>query len=421
MLHLKQVSRSAVVALVVLAVGAAAVDALTSEPQPTLAVGAVHPLTGALANFGLPMEYGVLLAADEVTRAGGIAGHYLDLLLRDSQTTSAGAEAAACDLLETHRVPAIIGPAGSANTLAVAKLTVEAGVVQASGSSTSPAISSVKDDGLLFRTVPSDAFQGVVMAKKVAADGHRNVAIINLDDAYGNALAQVFAREFLGAGEDRAVTARVAFDEFALGDGGASRILESVIASEPQAIVLIAFQFEGHAFLSAWEPEAWEGSWYLSDGMREPALTAGEDARGRPMRVKLEGIVGTAPARSQSAAFERFRDAYLKRYGREPGGFSENAYDAAMVIFLALEKTGGKGGEALKQALVDVANPPGVEVGPGEYARAVGLLAAGAEIDYQGASGPIDFDDNGDVAGAIDIWRFESDGSIGTVETVVPQ
>jgi branched-chain amino acid transport system substrate-binding protein len=154
----------------------------------------------------------------------------------------------------------------------------------------------------------------------------------------------------------------------------------------------------------------------FSDGMKSTELIDAIGAR------HLEGMVGTAPeAVADSPAAVRFRKAFEARHGQlPPRPYIDTGYDAMYLIALAIEKATSTAGPAIRDALHQVANPPGETILPGEWAKAKQLLADGKDVDYQGAAGSQNFDKNGDVPGTFGVWRIEG-GKIRTVRVVEPK
>lgn len=379
----------------------------------TLTLGLVNPATGSLASYGPAIENGVQLALQQVNAAGGVLGRQLELDIRDSQTDRDAAKAAAQALVDDG-VPVIFGDAASGNTLAMSEVTVPAKVVQISGASTSPLITDHADDGYLFRTVPSDAFQGVVLADEVYADGHRTASILHLDNAYGGGLADVFAARF----EENGGTVNVqrSFPENPPADHDFQADIDAAAANGTQAIVLVAYVGEGTSMLQTWNsnPASFAGAWYLTDGIKTDDLIAnvGADA--------LEGIEGTAPLGGAGEGFGTFKSAYEQAFGEPPGIYSESYYDAVILAAFAIEKAGSDDPTAIRDALHEVSGPPGTKIAVGAVEAGLSAIAAGEDVDYDGASGPVDFDEKGEVSGPVEIWRV-TDGAYERARVVQPE
>jgi branched-chain amino acid transport system substrate-binding protein len=274
----------------------------------TIKIGMINPQTGALGALGQGFENAVRLAFEQINDAGGALGRELALEVRDSKTDPEASRAAAQELVDLG-VDAIIGAAGSSDSLAVSAVTIANKIVQISGASSSPEISSLEDFGYVFRTVPSDSFQGEVLAREVKKAGYSRIGILRLDNAYGEGLADAFRSSFRGA----MVTERVFPESLASGSKGFKEHLNELLSTGPEAIVLISYVEHTIEFLSAWDSEDFTGSWYLTDGSKSPELIERVGAE------KLEGMKGSAPAMVGGSGFDPFRKAYFKRFNEEPG------------------------------------------------------------------------------------------------------
>ncbi len=378
------------------------------EKKPTIKIGMINPSTGALAAYGPPLEEAVRLAVAEVNDNGGVLGKKLELLYRDEAGDPAAARRGAEELVEAG-VPAIIGGAASSSTLAASEVTIPAQVPLISGASTAPSLTTLADNDFVFRTVIADDAQGVALANLVHGDGHTSANVIYIDNNYGTELANVFETAFVGLGG--AVAVKEPYPEDAAQQVGYNWTadLTAAFAGSPPAVVLVAYAEDAVHLLTAWNTGAFNGQWYLTDGCKTETIPTSVGA------TKVAGIKGTAPASASATGQASFRTAFVDRYGKEPGLFAENYYDAAMLVALALVEAGAATGPAVRDALRAVANPPGRDIIVGEFSFGKQELAAGREINYQGASGPVDLDAAGDVEGAIDVWRFTASGGIETL------
>lgn len=382
-----------------------------------LRVGNLVPFTGDLAPFGEPIDEAARIAAalaNEAATEAGVDASVTIVASEDTQTASAAAVEAATKLVQTDDVDVIMGALASTNTIPVAEsVTVPNGVVQISPASTSPAISDLRDDDLVWRTPPSDALQGQVLAEAVAdelgADATINVGARN--DAYGTALARVFEEEWEQAGGTIGQSVRWN-PEAATLDTEARQLVQG----NPGGWVLIDFpqtwQKMGPALVrtGAWEPE----NTFVTDGLRDVGLV---ESVGRQATI---GMKGTAPSSTGAPAAEAFDRVFKERVkaGVQRQTFDAHAFDAVMVSFLAAVRANSSDPADIKAELQAVSGPPGEKFTFEQLADAIEMLAAGEEIDYEGASGPIDFDDNGDPGGAIyELWQFNQQGEIETSRT----
>jgi len=371
-------------------------------PKPSLKIGMLASLTGALAPYGPPIQHGTELAVEQINEAGGIMGRKLELIVRDSGTAAAVGRDAAAKLVEIDGVPALIGALSSGVTLASSSVTIPNQVVQISPASTSPAITDLEDNDFLFRTVVSDAFQGLVQADLALDLGYKNVSVIYVNNAYGKGLALVFKKNFEAKGGK--VLAMVPYEE---GKPSYRSEVEQVMRGNPDALNVIAYPVDGNKQLVQAIEQGYEGEFLLCDGMKGEAVAAG------PASKFIEGSFGTAAGPLEVPVAEQFTSDFNQRFEPSTVPYNREAYDAAVLIALAMWKTGPSffdmsragQGVAIRDNLRAVANPPGEEVTYGELEKAFDLLKEGKDVNYQGVSGPIEFDENGDMSvGAIEIW-----------------
>jgi ABC-type branched-subunit amino acid transport system substrate-binding protein len=383
---------------------AASVVALTAVAYagPALAqdlkIGALMPMTGDLSAYGEADLSGIQLAAEEINAAGG----KVEIVVADTQTNPQAGVDAAQKLVNVEGVNAIVGALSSGVTIPVAtSITSREGVLQITSASTSPTITTLKDNDFLFRTVPSDAFQGIALAKLVKEKGVKDVSIIYVNNAYGQGLADAFAEAYKGM--DGKVTESVPFEA---GQASYRGELQRLKGGDAEALVVVAYPENGTVILK----QSLEGGYFdkfiFTDGMKAPEIVEqiGADY--------VNGSYGSVPQSPESEGLTKFQDAYKAKHGEIPPlPYIDTAYDATILIALAAVKAGSNDRTAIRDALRDVASAPGEKVGPGDYAKAVELLKAGKDINYEGAAGSQDFDENGDVPGTIGMWSFE-DGKI---------
>ncbi|BAS26064.1 ABC transporter substrate-binding protein [Limnochorda pilosa] len=375
-------------------------------------LGTLLSLTGDLAAYGEPLKNASDLAADQINAQGGVRnGAFLRLVHRDDQTSPQPGVEAAQRLVSVDRVPAFVGALSSGVTIPVAtSVAVPNRVVQISPASTSPEITNLDDDDYLFRTVPSDALQGKVLAQVAQEQGYKAVSVVYINNAYGEGLARNFQAAFEAGGGRVLVSVAM--------EGGQASYrgeLQRAARGNPEALVLIAYPENGATVLRQAVEEGFFRAFLFSDGLQSEDLVAAVGAQA------LEGTHGTSPLPpTESPAYQLFRDAYAKKYGTPPPQpYMPEAYDGTFVLALAMEKAGpGATGQQIRDALREVANAPGEVIHPGEWAKAKELIARGVDVDYQGASGPVEFDENGDVVNATyGVWKFEG-GRIVQVRTV---
>jgi branched-chain amino acid transport system substrate-binding protein len=368
-------------------------------------IGMLLDLTGALEAYGKPIQNGAILAAEHLNAAGGPLGRQLELVHRDSQTDPTAGIDAAKKLVELDKVVAMVGPLSSGVTIPVAtSVTIPSGIVHISPASTSPQITDLQDNDLLFRTCPSDALQGKVSGRLAKALGFQTVATIYVNNPYGSGLAKTFAQTLTEHGGK--VVATVAYEE---GRPSYRGELDQALKGKPQAIALFSYPENGVTLIRQALELGFTGKFVLADGMKAPEVV--QNVGGQ----YLKGTYGTTPGSREGNAKTRFLEAYTKRFGdKPPKPYIDNCYDAIAVLALAIHHAKSSAPKAIRDALRHVANPPGEAIEPGDFQRAFDLINQGQKINYRGASGEVDFDDHGDVVTPIEIWKIDDHGMIVT-------
>lgn len=385
-------------------------DAATSGDAIT--IGALMPMTGDLQAYGETCLNGVNLAVEEINAAGGVLGRPLEVSVGDTQTAAQPSIDAAQKLVSVEGVAGIVGALSSGNTIPVAQsVTSSNQVPQISSASTSPVITTLEDNDYLFRTVPSDAYQGVALAQVVQAKGLDNLAIIYVNNDYGEGLADSFQSAF--EAQAGTITGAVPYEQ---GQASYRGELQQLAAEGATALTLIGYPENGITILKQSLEEGFFDTFVFTDGMKAPEVIEAIGAEA------LEGTFGTAPqAATESAAYETFSKAYNEKFGEvPPKPYIDTSYDAVMLLAMAIEQAGSTEGPAVRDALRQVANAPGTEINPGEWEKAVTAIENGEDIDYTGASGNLEFDQQGDVGGSFAHWAIEN-GEIVTVEVFSPQ
>jgi len=379
--------------------------------QETVKIGTALPITGGLASYGQDSRNGTLLAQMQINANGGLLdGRELELVNVDTQTQAQVGVDAAQRLVNIENVSAIVGAMSSGITVPIVEsVTAPNQVVQISQSATTPVLTDIEDDGYFFRTVPSDALQGVVVGDLAADQGHDSIAVMYVNNDYGQGLNDAIVAQFEKRGGE--VTASIAFEPNKVSYRSE---LSNAASENPDALVLIAYTDDGGITIIRQALEnAYFDEFIFSDGLKAPEIAEGIEGF-------LEGMYGTAPTSLPGGQGpELFREMYNEEYGElPPKPYIDTAYDATFVLALAIEKAGSTEGPAIRDAINEVLDPDGETVNINEWAKAKELIAAGETINYEGASGPVYFDDVGDRAGAIGIWQVQ-DGDIVDVDVVV--
>jgi ABC-type branched-subunit amino acid transport system substrate-binding protein len=386
------------------------------EGVGALKLGVLVPLTGDLTDFGGPGVQAANLGRDQVNTAAQEAGVDLNVTLvpEDTQTDPQAAQEAATKLIETDDVSAIAGPWASSETIPVAEnVTVDAGVPIVSPSATDPAISELEDDNLVFRTAPSDVLQGRVLAKVMADQIGADASVVtaNRNDAYGVALVEQFTQAWEAGGGT--VVRNVAYNPEA---ASLNSEAQQIAQGNPDAWVFVDF------------PETWSkmgpalvrtGNWdpaktFTTDGLRSAKLpgTAGRKA--------TEGMRGTVPTSTGAPAGEAFDALWTQETGDPRGTYDAQNFDAIVLLSLAATRAGSSDPADIAEALAEVSAPGGTKYTYEELPEALKAAAAGEDVDYEGASGPLDLDENGDpTASNYSTWSYKG-GKLVDSKEIIP-
>lgn len=379
-----------------LAVAASVLGAAVPALAEDVKLGILGDLTGPIESLAPPIVAGAQLAFDHVNAQGGIlGGGKIISVTGDSACDPSVAGPAADKLVNTDQVTAIVGAFCTGATIGAATAAgIPGGVVQISPSASAPALTTLKDSDLVFRTTPSDAFQGVKMAELLLSKGIKDVALTYVNNDYGKGLADIFAATFTAGGGN--VTVNVAHED---GKADYRAELGQLAGGGSQNLVILAYASgSGKTILQqAVEGGEFDATAYIGgDGMVGNDLLSG---------IPAEAVNGKIIATRAGAYTGESAEIYKKLAtdaGQDPAAtYAPQAYDAAFLLALAVQKNGSAAREGLSAALREVASAPGEKILPGEWAKALELLAAGTDIDYEGAGGPADFDAAGDVDGVI--------------------
>lgn len=366
-------------------------------------IGVLMDITGPIANFIPPLQNAANLAVKHVNDQGGLLGGKAVAVYGDTTGTSQGAVDAAQKLVNIENVPIIMGSLMSGTTIAAAEAAIiPAGVAQISPTATSPAMTDLQDDGLVFRIVPSDNYQGEILAKMVLEEGIDKVAVTYVNNDYGVGIGQTFMDAYKKAGGE--IVAQARHEEKK--DSYRSE-LASLAKGDAQALVVIAYAGDSGGKIVRQSIEGGLFNNFIgTDGLRDELLieNVGADA------LKTSFFSSpTSPA--ENPAQKTLHDAFNAEYGEGADkAFVDQTYDATFLTLLAVEKAGSTDRSKMAAALREVATAPGEKVGPGEWAKAVALIKEGKDIDYDGASGTAEFDENGDVGGYIGKFVVDGDG-----------
>lgn len=390
----------------------AALGALTAAPAfaaCTTTVGAVMSLTGSLGVLGQKIAQGSQLAVADLNAAGGANGCELKLALLDDQTSPTVGVDAAKKLVDIQHVPAIVGALSSGVSAAIlTAVTAPGHVVQISPASTSPTFTQLaidgKTGGYWFRTTPSDALQGVAMAKVARDAGYKKVAVLYLNNAYGQGLNKEFSDAFTGQGG--AITQSVVYNP---SQPSYRSEVGKALTPAPDALFLIGYPGDGTTIAREWIAAGGPQKFLLPDGLQSQDFVNDVGAQ------YMKDVHGTAPGSQTTPSLATFQQEYQAKFGALPTqAYIPNAYDATVLIGLAMEQSKSNKADAIRDSIRKVTDPSGEKVyaGAAELKKAAKLLAAGKTIQYVGATGPLQFDKNGDIFAPMVVWGVNDQGKV---------
>ena len=380
-------------------------DGESSGGDP-IGVGVVIPFSGDLSDFGQPMLNGLRMAQEDINAAGGPLGREIELFDEDSETNSTAGVNAANSLVNTQNVSGLIGAVSSGVTISIAQsVTIPNEILHITSASSSPTISTLDDDDLVFRTRTNDRFIAQVMAQIIEDDGADSAAVLYINNDFGAALADTFEETFGGT-----TTATVGYES---GQSSYQQALSELYADDPEFIAYAGYPESGTTILNQWNEEGYGGNWVLHTSLLSQDFL---NNVGAEILNGMYGVRTLPPTGDATSSFEEeYADAYPDADLFSP--YSWNSYDALVSYALAVHHAETTDPNAVKESMRPVSNPDGEAVSYAEVGDGFDLIDDGTAIDYSGPSGQVNYDDNGDVASDMVIVQVE-DGEFVDQETV---
>lgn len=380
--------RSGKAALIV----AIALAALSANAETK--IGAPFALSGSVAALAADMKAGAALAATHVNAQGGVLGENYELLYRDSACEPGKAVEVVKSLIEEDGVSALVGPVCSGATLRQAQsVSIPAGVVTLSVASASHLITNLRDRDLVFRTALSDSYKGEAMAAYVFEQGVSSLSVSFASDAYNTSLAKVFTQAFEKLGGE------VVINQVHQPEKSDYKREVDALAGGSENLALFAYY--GSSGTQLLKDAAVGGkitTVFGSDGLLSQELIDTIDA------ALLSGIsILTTSADESRQSFKVWRSLADEAGIPASGPFVANSYDAAFMMALAIEAVQSSNRGMISEGLRQISGPEGEVIYPGEFAKAAAILKSGGSVNYEGASGTVDFDAKGDIAGFVSI------------------
>jgi ABC-type branched-subunit amino acid transport system substrate-binding protein len=409
-----------------------------SAPEP-IVIGASLGLTNGLAGTSGPLRDALRAAEGQINAAGGLLGRPVVFDIVDDASDEDAIVARVAQDFVAKKVVAVIGPVSSGQVVKVAKIYADAHIIELTATSTSTELTSLQptSDRWLFRTTPADDFQGAAVmtfaqrtprglgdAGAPTGDGGppstcSQLAIVHIDNSYGNSMADVIQQNWpKRSGQQVLVRKKVAVDLA----GSYADVVTQVLSAPggpPQCLALITYDDVAAQFVRDFKANpmysqlAQNGFFFIgTDGVyTDLFLKYGLANQSDPTSANVaEGVTGTnpdtQPGTPEYNQFKTIFSSYFPLQNKEAPSFSANAFDAAMLIALAIERAGTVTDQvAVRNALIEVANPPGKVYSPGQLGDALQALRQGQDIDYKGASGNVDLEPNGNVKAGFIVWE----------------
>jgi branched-chain amino acid transport system substrate-binding protein len=372
-----------------------------------LVLGKLLPQSGDLSAIFKSLDTPVNMAVQEINAAGGVNGKPVVLKAADDGTSPDVASTSLDTLLTSDKVDAILGPAASGTTLGIIDKIKTAGVVDCSGSNTSSGLTGAS--AYYFRTAPPDKLQGPALAQLVINDGKSKVAILVRNDSYGTGFGKALETALKSGGANVVINA--AYDPNA---SDFSADVTKVKQKAPDAVIVIGFNDDGGKVIKEMIAQGIgpkQIQIYTADGMQGSSFYKGVDANNPAV---VQNIKGTAPAAAPSGVTHPFIAAY-KKTGIDTI-FSSYYYDCTLLIALASQAAGSDDPAKIKDKMLEVSKG-GTKCQT--YADCLALLKQGKDIDYDGASGPVDLDNNHEpTVGVYDVWAYDAQGKPNNIKNV---
>ena len=357
-------------------------------------IGMVDSQTGSLSEFGTRNQRGRKLALADVNDVG-IDGKDLKISVEDSQSTNQAGVSAAQKLVNQGGVPFLIGAVGSGVSIAIYESVIKGtDVVQLSQNSTSPKLTEYPG---LLRMSPTGKTQSKAIADLISKDNHDTVAMTYINNEYGSGIADAFRDAFAGN-----IAYDAAHDQ---GQASYSSIVTAMNQSGADAWVFITYQPEFSTMAQAAYDQGYseDVTYYGADSVK------GTKVIENTPDGSIDGMKIVAPSAAvDQDNYKSFASTFNDEYGSEPTAWSAYTYDCVVTAALSIKVADEFTGQALSDVVRDVTGPGGQKVQT--YKAATDVLSDGgsaSDIDYQGVSGPIDLDENGDPAAYLQVFEVQ--------------
>jgi branched-chain amino acid transport system substrate-binding protein len=369
-------------------------------------MGSILPITGNLSAYGEGMQQAVNVAVQDVNDAGGPLGRQINMSNTDSQTQPSRAIQQYNSLVNEQNIVGFVGAASSGVSVPLAQNVAADQVMQMSNASTSPALAQLgynDDESVKYfgRTAPNDAQQGIVMGRILSDDeyiGADRAAFLFVDNPYGQGLAERASEQFQGE-----TVGMVGYSQRA---SDYTSTLDNLFQNDPDAVGFVGYPGNGRTILNQWNNGGYGGEWVLSEGLNSSEFFQ-----------NLSDVTSGMYVASPSPESTKSGDMFNEEMGDQAGTlFAPHAYDGLFLQALAIHKAGEASGTAIAEN-IQSASQGGTKVYAGEFQKAKDLLDEGEDIDYQGASSPVDMNGSLEPLNRFAIMQVES-GSTTELDTI---
>ncbi len=415
-------------------------------PKPSaenpIVVGVSLGLTGDLSSFAAPLRDAVRTAEAEINAGGGLLGRQVRFDIVDDRSDEKDFVVSTARSFADRGVAAVIGPVSSGQVKLTQDILAAKQIIQISPSATAVELTDIQpvEDRFLFRTTPADDFQGaavILFATKTprglgdagvgapvdgggASTTCNRLALVYIDNPYGTSMAKVVSDNFpkRGGPNQRKIVSQQKIPLESKADY--NDIIPDIIRSEPECLALIAYEKAAAQFVkdfknsSGYQALDEKGFFFIgTDGVFTQGFLdlSQQDPSNEASPSTAEGVYGTNPdTQPGTTEYNAFKTIYGTYFplgtATDAPAFAANTFDAAILIAFAIQKAGSATDRiAVRDALKEVSRPGGRPVSPAEIGEGLAELRNGGDIDYKGASGSVDFQDNGNVPGGFIVWQ----------------
>jgi len=366
-------------------------------------LGTLFPITGTNSAYGGGHQQAANLAVEEINNAGGPLGRQITITNRDTEGAPSRAAQKFRTMINEQGIVGLIGPYSSGIGTTLAPIARDNRVMEISNGNTSPALAEAginQDDGNKYygRTAPNDQQQGLVMARIMNQTLEAETAsFLHIDNPYGAGLAEVARENFEGEALNTVAYSKQTTNY--------TSTLDQVFEDDPDVVGAVMYPGNGETILTQWDQGGYGGQWVCGEAINSPEMLSS-------IADIVEGMYITSP---QTANNETFQE----NMGGEENVtlFAPHAYDATYLEALAMQRGGEATGAAIAENIQAISQPDGTTVGVGEFEAAVSELDAGNEINYDGASGSVDLNENLEPVVPFDILEVQ-DGQPTAVDSV---